>query len=394
MSSEQIIVGTANVGTPRSLSEKHTMCFRFHSFPWLESELYVSPPLTCHGCRWDLLVYPKGESRAKNKSPDTEWVSIFLRCRDVVDGKSKSVRASFTIRLPTKNASLTGDFTNINTTKGGWGWPMFAPREQVIASCLTQDGTLEVQVDLQVACKADIVWKPEKTLQTQMLQLLKSGTEADVTFKVGEERFPAHKAILSVRCPALASIAAEAASSEEGEISFDTNADLFRALLHYVYVDELPPSFHAKGDSLELLELADRYGCSNLKLLCETQVVERHITPESAAELFLFADAHSCALLREASLDALAANPKSAMASTGWAALEKSGLLPEVTKTFVEPPQFDDKNTEHARISALRKRLAQAGQDVDGTREMLVKRLRTLNDDSNVSSEQQQESDT
>ena len=181
------------------------------------------------------------------------------------------------------------------------------------------------------------------------------------------------------------SIVAEA-STDDGEILLDHNsttasASLFGTLLHFIYSDELPPSFDVKHDSLELLVLADKYGCSNLKLHCEALVVEAGITIDAAAELFLLADSHSCALLREASLDVLAANPKSALASDGWKTLEKSSLLPEVTKAFFEPPRFDDNSSgEHGSVSVLRKRLAQAGKDVDGTREMLVKRLRTLDD--------------
>lgn len=68
-----------------------------------------------------------------------------------------------------------------------------------------------------------------------------------------------------------------------------------------------------------MLEVADRFGCTKMKLAAEYELVTAGINEVNAAEMFIFADQHRCALLREAAVDFFRAQPMAMMASDGWA---------------------------------------------------------------------------
>lgn len=47
-----------------------------------------------------------------------------------------------------------------------------------------------------------------------------------------------------------------------------------------------------------VLKVTNCFGCSHLKVIAEAKIVKAGINAENAAELLMFADAHSCALLQ------------------------------------------------------------------------------------------------
>mmetsp|Transcript_20645 Transcript_20645/g.24831 ORF Transcript_20645/g.24831 Transcript_20645/m.24831 type:complete len:103 (+) Transcript_20645:2289-2597(+) len=100
--------------------------------------------------------------------------------------------------------------------------------------------------------------------------------------------------------------------------------------------------------------------------------------------MLLFVDAHCCAVLREKALDVFRTNSNAVMASSGWTAVENSNeLLQELMKvlTSQNDKRQDSSNLlEHMRVGKLRETLHEQGLDVDGTREMLVARLKEAND--------------
>jgi hypothetical protein len=68
------------------------------------------------------------------------------------------------------------------------------------------------------------------------------------------------------------------------------NPEVFGVILHFIYTDETPES----TDPRSVLEVADRFGCSHLKLIvhiAEAEIVKAGVDKQNAAELLLFADA-------------------------------------------------------------------------------------------------------
>ena len=109
------------------------------------------------------------------------------------------------------------------------------------------------------------------------------------------------------------------------------------------------------------------------------------ISIDNAAEMLLLADGQSCALLKETAMELVARNPSKMTKTSGWKTLQQSSsLLAEVfmhqSVTPAADIDDDNENLDHVRVSGLRKRLAEQGRDVDGTKEMLVKRLKAGQD--------------
>lgn len=180
------------------------------------------------------------------------------------------------------------------------------------------------------------------------------------------------KSLLVRRAPAHGEIAYSVPSGTVIPIH-DSDPDVFGGLLHFIYSDEPPENM----DNRAVLEIADRFGSSRLKLIAETEIVKAGITAEKLAELLLFAGAHSCALLREAALDFCVTHPSAIKDSEGWGQLKESAdLLAELLELLGPPPQFSDSDYDAMRVATLRQTLDDKGLDVDGARQAFIHRLK------------------
>lgn len=116
-----------------------------------------------------------------------------------------------------------------------------------------------------------------------------------------------------------------------------------------------------------------------MKLIVEAEIVKAGIEAENAAKLLLFADAHSCALLREVALEFCLSHPKAIKESKGWEQLRESpDLLAELLGS--SPTQFSKWDYDTMRVASLRQKLDARGLEVDGTRETLIRRLTEADD--------------
>jgi speckle-type POZ protein len=136
------------------------------------------------------------------------------------------------------------------------------------------------------------------SIQQNISDLLLSKDGTDVTFKVGEETFVAHRCVLAARS---AVFKAELfGRMKEGAIGSvieveDMEASVFRALLDFVYTDSLPKIEIAtveEGKEAQealwlqhLLAAADRYDLQRLKALCEEKLCEEHISVSSVTAI-------------------------------------------------------------------------------------------------------------
>lgn len=198
--------------------------------------------------------------------------------------------------------------------------------------------------------------------------------------------------------------------------------DIFEAMLEHIYTVK-QPIIEDEATAQKLLLAADRFCLTDLKLYVESVLVDRFVTAENAASLLLLADSHSCALLKEASMDLYVSDPASVSHSSGWAMVEESEkiiseLLAHVHTScrncFYEDSRKnkettynndnndnnnnnsdnnnnnndDDQGDDTSKsekdsddeinrldIFSLREQLCEQGIDVDGSRETLVARL-------------------
>eukprot|EP00567_Pseudictyota_dubia_P011409 CAMPEP_0197442256 /NCGR_PEP_ID=MMETSP1175-20131217/8311_1 /TAXON_ID=1003142 /ORGANISM="Triceratium dubium, Strain CCMP147" /LENGTH=375 /DNA_ID=CAMNT_0042972689 /DNA_START=575 /DNA_END=1702 /DNA_ORIENTATION=+ len=369
MTSKPDFDGVAVAGQPGLLSEKRTLLWKFRSFAdndQKRDEYVVGPALNCHGFSWTLSVYPRGEDYS---SEETEYISVHL-----YNESDKEVKATFTIRVG--EVSKTIEIRKAMCGDSRWGIANFIKRDKVLT--MLENGDLLVEVDMQVFVENTHPLLPRSRLARGLLELLETGNGSDVTFVVGEKTFPAHFSILLASAPILAEIARDTDSGNLIPIK-DVDASMFEALLRYSYGEEIPPDDLMKRDARNVLDIADQFGCVNLKLVAESALVESGINESTAAELLLFADAKSCALLKEATLTFIKANAKAVMESPGWSEVNKSAsILTEVLKVAFAPKSFatDGDDFDEMAVGSLRRKLQEEGLSEDGTREMLVKRLK------------------
>jgi len=160
-------------------------------------------------------------------------------------------------------------------------------------------------------------------------RLLSSGEGADVTFEVGGETVAAHRSILSARSPALRTelFAPAPAGLSAAAVCVwveGVDADVFQAVLRFVYTDSLPELEDGGGGEAatamarRLLAAADRYGLERLKLICEDRLCD-DIDAGTVGTALELAERHGCQGLKRACLDFLRAgsNLKAAIATGG-----------------------------------------------------------------------------
>merc|ERR1712194_254549 len=154
---------------------------------------------------------------------------------------------------------------------------------------------------------------------------------------------------------------------------------------------------------------ADRFCLTNLKLYVESIIVDKFATTSTAASLLLFADSHSCALLKEAAMDLCASDPSSVMRTPCWSLLKESEtILSELSKhvhtgyrqnfhvcngNYTQShgsnravASSDTKSGRHKNsdnldrldVFSIREQLAKRGFNVDGSRVALLTRLRSF----------------
>ncbi|GJM97720.1 hypothetical protein PR202_ga14669 [Eleusine coracana subsp. coracana] len=141
----------------------------------------------------------------------------------------------------------------------------------------------------------------------------------DVTFVVSGERVAAHRCVLAARSPVFMDELfgdMKETAAREVEVE-DVEADVFRALVQFIYTDALPEELDLDDDedtstgkamAQHLLAAADRYGVERLKGLCEDMICADISVATAAASLAL-AKQHGCQKLKAKCMDFIVATP-------------------------------------------------------------------------------------
>lgn len=238
-----------------------------------------------------------------------------------------------------------------------------------------EDGTLTIEVDEMTASR----WYPQKLKQNKrLIKMYESSESSDVEFTVKSTTFKANKSVLFVRCKELYEIVSPYA---QGEIVLITGSrpDTFKTLLEYIYTVKEPVLEDLKITK-EVLEAGHKFGVTGLKLLAESTLAYKFLSVNNWADLVVFAHSHYCPLLNEQCMQVFISNKESYIESEGWGVIEQSpGLACELLK-FVSTTEkmiaWDKSKVETFDVATLLMRLEEAGLDLDGSREILIDRLK------------------
>lgn len=328
----------------------------------------ASDTFTVGGYKWAIYFYPDGKSPEDNAS----YVSLFI----ALASEGSDVRALFELKLKDQSGKEnhkvhshfgrpleTGPYT-LKYRGSMWGYKRFYKRTSLESSdylkddCLLITGTVGVVNSYTEGPKQYIIPVPPSDIGKQVGQLLDSKDSTDVSFEVDGEVFAAHKVILAARSPVFrAQLLGPMKEKNMQCIRVeDIEAPVFKALLHFIYWDELPDiqeltGLNYKGASTlmaqHMLAAADRYGLERLKLLCEA-ILSDDIAINNVATTLALAQQHQCLQLKAECLKfiALHENLRAVMQTEGFEYLKVS--CPSVISELLE---YIARISEHSKAS-------------------------------------------
>ena len=349
---------------------------------------------------WYLRVYPRGHRLSRT---DKTLVSCFLTTGNEKSSSSSQTRTlssddfefSFRIRNWRMFPKRCGFRSNV-----AYGF-MGHTRENILQKGLQEDGSLVVEVALEFWPQSSkpqfMTWysnkKQKRNAKTKSLdvdnnlalQLFRSPEFSDISFRVGQTTFRAHKCVLALRARTLLELSLGDENDEETAILPNNpipipnvNEDVFRAFLDYVYTsnqDHLREFLESSTkDSLlpilSLLEAADKFGAIDLKSFLESLLANEILSPTKCCEMLLLADSHWCTILKEKAMDLFCADPMASIEGSGWKLLEESPKL--LSELLIRSAKTIAKNNcthnQYHTMGDLWDRLEVARLGTDGTR--------------------------
>lgn len=279
--------------------------FRIPNFTSVQRSHGIGQSITSNifkvgGYDWALNVYPSGNSVEGLESPG-EYISVFL-CLKTDPGTAR-VKVSKRFRIDEPCGKLSSNilssetiFSNVHKT---WGFQKFITVKSAKSQYMGHDGSLTIHCDIDVSKEAyttstttmdrPMVAVPPSNIASQLEQLMVTEQGADVTFLAEELEIRAHRLVIAVRSPLL--LEGVEPSTTLVQID-DMKAAVLKAVIHFVYTDELPLVDDAVVAG-EMLAAACRLGVKRMKALCENLVAQL-VTKDNALGTLELAWRHQC----------------------------------------------------------------------------------------------------
>ncbi|KAJ3704856.1 hypothetical protein LUZ61_008561 [Rhynchospora tenuis] len=262
---------------------------------------YISSPIfkvNGHDCK--ILYFPRGYFIS------TGGKSIGLML--AMHSKSEDVTASFSFGLLDKYGRLSSKAcARINMwtfSQNCWdenGIPWYMEQSELEENFL-RDGyfTLVCSVTILSESYKEV---PKRfvcgimpcSIDDHFVELFERKETTDVSFEVDGEIFTAHRSVLAARSPVFnAELFGPMAESKMETIAIkDIKPLIFKAMLHFIYMDSLPDMSDENIPLViitqHLLVAADRYGLDGLKSLCEDRLL-RDISMDTAISTLALAE--------------------------------------------------------------------------------------------------------
>nr|XP_043620527.1 BTB/POZ and MATH domain-containing protein 1-like [Erigeron canadensis] len=316
----------------------------------------ASDTFSVGGHTWAIYFYPDGKSAEDNST----YVSLFI----ALASDASDVRALFELSLMDQSGNGkhkvhthfgrvldAGPYT-LKYRGSMWGYKRFLRRSALETSDYLKDDCLLVKCTVGVvkSCtevpQAFSILSAPSNISQNFGHLLESGELTDITLEVDGEVFRAHKLVLAARSPVFkAQLFGPMKDNETDLIKVqDIEPAVFKALLHFIYWDELPNAEEVVGLSppwastimaQHLLAAADQYGIERLRFLSETKLCE-DVAINTVATTLALAEQHHCLQLKSVCLKFVAEpeNLKAVIQSDGFDYLTQS--CPSVITELLE----------------------------------------------------------
>jgi hypothetical protein len=363
----------------------------------------VSPEFEGFGNQWCVRIYPGGNGYAEEG-----MVTLYLAN---MSGNAIEIDYGFSIndgngkQVAFKRTATPRNFGPMDNGSSRWGYDNFASSSLLLSSLINGTLVIEVHMKLSVpAASSPLPFIPENPFGKQMQRLFLNEKSADIMFEVGEEEqpknnamkiaktspvtFPAHRCIVENCSSIFAELCESNGDDRTTPIQITgVSPDVFRLLLFYMYGGKVTDD-DMKSHAKEIINAADRYGVSSLKLEAEVCLVNAtSFSMENLKDILLYADSKNCALLKETAMDYMVQNQDKLLGKVSFHDAPGSLLNDFIAATARGARmsnETDDNNVDNQyntlRISELRKKAYEKGLNVDGSREMLIDALKKVHE--------------
>lgn len=356
----------------------------FHDFAALPSEKNKpawSPIFTSLDSDWKVVLYPGGFGEASGM-----MVSLYLQhCSETDISVVFYLSVKDKINETSVGASddcMSHTFCQADKT---FGHENFVTRSAITQSNVLEYGTLTVELRFKLDTGGDHCHQfiPKNRFVQNMKQIFLDQDSADISFEVGDQIFFAHKLVLRTcaKRSILASLCDDCDESSSVPISSDLDPQVFRLMLFHIYGGEISSDVW-QDRSKEMLEAADKYGLSYLKIEAEGWYVKTlSLSTENAVEVLAYAIDMNCFLLKEVANKFIKDHSKEILSSdSGKTIRGRKTLMSDVLDILVS----GEDNLIQPHINTLRIELDRQGKEFDGSRELLIARLHEGKDDSPI----------
>lgn len=161
--------------------------------------------------------------------------------------------------------------------------------------------------------------KGAKHVLDHILNLWKTNTLSDVTFRCKGKEIKAHVMIVASCSPVLAAMFGNDFKEKHEKVVNikDITPETFSRLLRFMYVGDASLETVAEDDLSELLTAADKYGVETLKEDCALHM-SRNLKIENAARFLVLAHLHNSSVLHETTLEFMSKNAKAVCSRKDW----------------------------------------------------------------------------
>ncbi|KAF7104539.1 hypothetical protein CFC21_105431 [Triticum aestivum] len=331
---------TASACTPETAHGAHL--FKINRYSLYRDlgvgRLIESSTFAVGGYHWCVHFYPDGHSGVTK-----DHVSVFVELKT----KNAKARAVFDLRLvdrrtqpyawPNPSEIDPSEFDSCDDNSACCGFLDFV--EKIELKDYILDDVLVIECNIAVikfkkTTKTKFeVQVPRSNLLDNLGKLLETQEGADVSFKVDGEVFPAHKNILAMQCPVFKAEfygPMKNKSKHNVNIIEDMQPAVFKALLHFIYMDSLAPMDDLSDDEYEemlkhLLVAADRYAIDRMKLMCESKLCDR-LCAKNVATTLALADQYHCSQLKDGCIEFINSSNRMSdvVASKGYEHLKRT----------------------------------------------------------------------
>jgi len=218
----------------------------------------------------------------------------------------------------------------------------------------------------------------------------------NMTFVVGSDstEFKAHTFIIANLAKPLYDIAmieaqtADDTNDESVVVLEDTDEHIFSAILDSLYIGKMPDKLKSVEEGKRIIIACDKFGCFDLKLHVEELLVGKHLSVKNAMDLLLFAEAHTCPVLKIHTMSTYKNYPKQVMDTNkdDWSSIGKDPkLLLDLLwytnidfpnrRTYSSSTSYSKDHYKRFNPADLIKVLRKWNLDIDGSREILLERI-------------------